>query len=74
LDKGRHGGSDMTEAQRKWLAGYDPVTGSLSVDAGPVCGYRELVKAGYVTDGGFTAMPKLVITAKGLIFLEQNPA
>jgi hypothetical protein len=64
----------MTETQRKWLASYDPVTGSLRVDAGRVCGCRELVKAEYVTDGGFTAMPKLMITAKGLIFLEQNPA
>jgi hypothetical protein len=64
----------MTEVQREWLASYDRVTGSLSIEAGRNCGYADLMEAGYVTDESFTATPLLAITAKGLIFLEQNPA
>jgi hypothetical protein len=64
----------MTDAQRRWLASYDPVTGSLSIDDGLICGYADLVKAGYVSDGGLVSIPALFITAKGIIFLDQNPA
>jgi hypothetical protein len=64
----------MTEAQRRWLASFHRVTGVLNLRAGRGCGYTNLVRAGYVTDVSSTTKPKLVITAKGLIFLEQNPA
>jgi hypothetical protein len=68
------GATHLTEAQRRWLASFSRVTGLLDLSAGRVCGYVDLVRAGYVTDVGSAAKPKLVITAKGLIFLEQNPA
>ena len=64
----------LTKAQRTWLASFDRVTGALNLGAGRSCGYADLVRAGYVTNVGSTTKPKLVITAKGLIFLERNPA
>jgi hypothetical protein len=63
----------MTKAQRKWLASYDRKTGALSVGAGRICGYDDLIRMNYVTDGGSKSLPKLFITAKGLIYLEQTP-
>jgi hypothetical protein len=63
----------MTKAQRKWLASYDPKTGGLSVGAGRICGYDDLIRMNYVAEGGPKSPPKLFITAKGLIYLERNP-
>jgi hypothetical protein len=63
----------MTKAQREWLASYDCKTGALSLVAGLICGYDDLIRMNYVADGGSESLPQLFITAKGLIYLEQTP-
>ena len=62
----------MTDAQREWLATFDRKTGFLSLHVGRICGYRDLIRLGYVANRGSELMPELFITAKGLIFLERN--
>jgi hypothetical protein len=64
----------MTKAQREWLASYDRKTGALSLNAGRICGYGDLIRMNYVADAGSESMPEFFITAKGLIFLERNAA
>ena len=50
------------------------MTGVLNLRAGRICGFADLVRAECVTDVRSTTKTALVITAKGLILLEQNPA
>ena len=55
----------MTNEQRKWLETYNRETGSLSTIAAKDCGYRDLLRAGYVINRGPDTMPDLFITLAG---------
>jgi len=55
----------MTQEQARWLASYNPKTGSLSTYAAKDCGYGDLLRAGYVINRGPDEMPDLFITPAG---------